>query len=362
MKRLVVLLGCVALMSSAWAGTAYYGGLTGDVGTLIWDPAGTVADQYLVLQPNNDGTHVVGAFQGSPVGALTTDGTNLLAIPTGADFTIEAGWMVPAPQAYKDPANGTPRDSYMFIGLDNDGAIQDEGLRFGMMYKEIGEQLQWVVRAQDLQTAATEVGLNNYRPTYIKVRVSYLSGGGIDYAGTSVVKAEYSLDWGPWQSYMFDNTEVGGTGFSTEWPIEASGGDISPLTVTFAVQGLGTAALDPVVTGANVPNVNVGAGALDTDGDGVVDHLDPWPNNAAYALDSDNDGLPDEWEMAYFGHLAFSALDDANGNGKTNLQAFLTGADPSATPIPAASAWALLALCLGIAVVGGAVAFRKVRS
>lgn len=362
MKRLVVLLGCVALMSSAWAGTAYYGGLTGDVGTLIWRPGETVAAQYLVLQPNNDGTHVIGSFQGAPIGALTTDGTNLLTIPTGDDFTLEAGWVVPSPQAYKDPADGTARNSYMYIGFDNAGAIDNLKLRFGMEYKTVAGKLQWVVRCQNFQTAATEVALNNYRPTYIKVRVTYLQAGGVDYAGVNIVKAEYSLDWGPWQSFLFDNTQVGGSGTSTEWPIGAFGLDVSPFTVTFKVRGLGTAALDPVITGANVPNVNVGGGALDTDGDGVVDASDPWPSNAAYEADSDEDGLPDEWELAYFGHLAFSALDDANGNSKTNLQAFLTGADPSATPIPAASAWALLALCLGIAVVGGAVAFRKVRS
>lgn len=360
MKRLVVLLGCVALMSSAWAGTAYYGGLTGDVGTLIWRPGETVAEQYRVLQPNNDGTYVVGSFQGTPIGALTTDGTNLLAIPTGADILLEAGWVVPNPQAYKDPADGSPRNSYMYIGFDNDGGIDGSlKLRYGMEYKSIGGKLQWAVRCQSFQGAPTEVGLKNYRPTYIKWRISYLAGGGVDYPGVNVFKAEYSLDWGPWQPLLFSAL---GEPYSTEWPVGAYNLDVSPLTVTFKVRGLGTAALDPLVTGANVPNVNVGGGALDTDGDGVADHLDPWPNNAAYAVDSDEDGLPDEWEMAYFGHLAFSALDDANGNGKTNLQAFLTGADPSGTPIPAASAWALLALCLGIAVVGGAVAFRKVRS
>jgi Tol biopolymer transport system component len=52
-------------------------------------------------------------------------------------------------------------------------------------------------------------------------------------------------------------------------------------------------------------------------------------------LDSDGDGIPDWWMMKYFGHPTGSdvdhsrAQDDADGDGFTNYQEFLTGTDPT---------------------------------
>jgi Tol biopolymer transport system component len=51
--------------------------------------------------------------------------------------------------------------------------------------------------------------------------------------------------------------------------------------------------------------------------------------------DSDGDGIPDWWMMKYFGHPTGSdidhsrAQDDADGDGFTNYQEFLTGTDPT---------------------------------
>jgi hypothetical protein len=57
--------------------------------------------------------------------------------------------------------------------------------------------------------------------------------------------------------------------------------------------------------------------------------------NTVSLADSDGDGIPDWWMIKYFGHATgqagdFSrAQDDADGDGMTNLQEFLTGTDPT---------------------------------
>jgi hypothetical protein len=47
--------------------------------------------------------------------------------------------------------------------------------------------------------------------------------------------------------------------------------------------------------------------------------------------DTDRDGLPDEWELLYFGNLDQNADGDPDGDGLTNLQEYLAGADPTKT-------------------------------
>lgn len=46
------------------------------------------------------------------------------------------------------------------------------------------------------------------------------------------------------------------------------------------------------------------------------------------AADTDQDGLPDEWELKYFGEDPAGPGDDADGDGRTNLQEFQAGSDP----------------------------------
>ncbi len=46
------------------------------------------------------------------------------------------------------------------------------------------------------------------------------------------------------------------------------------------------------------------------------------------AADTDQDGLPDEWELKYFGEGPSAPGDDADGDGRTNLQEFQMGSDP----------------------------------
>lgn len=45
-------------------------------------------------------------------------------------------------------------------------------------------------------------------------------------------------------------------------------------------------------------------------------------------VDSDSDGLPDAWEMEHFGTLNYTAEDDPDGDGYTNMQEYSAGTDP----------------------------------
>lgn len=74
---------------------------------------------------------------------------------------------------------------------------------------------------------------------------------------------------------------------------------------------------------------------VDTDGDGVIDNLDAFPNDPNYQFDSDNDGLPDKYETQHGLQVHHNdALEDADNDGYTNLQEFLNGTDPNVPNSP----------------------------
>jgi Tol biopolymer transport system component len=67
----------------------------------------------------------------------------------------------------------------------------------------------------------------------------------------------------------------------------------------------------------------------------VTSDLNRLPDLFALMSDSDSDGIPDWWMLQYFGHStgqasdSSRAQDDADGDGFTNLQEFLTGTNPT---------------------------------
>ncbi len=81
----------------------------------------------------------------------------------------------------------------------------------------------------------------------------------------------------------------------------------------------------------------------DTDGDGVKDDIDAFPNNPSEWLDTDkdgignnadadddNDGMPDTWEEEYgFNPLVKDGSGDLDNDGYTNLREYMQGTDPS---------------------------------
>jgi len=53
------------------------------------------------------------------------------------------------------------------------------------------------------------------------------------------------------------------------------------------------------------------------------------PNNRNSFPDTDTDGLPDGWEKHYFGSLAVTQTDDADGDYNTNAEEFAAASDPT---------------------------------
>lgn len=56
----------------------------------------------------------------------------------------------------------------------------------------------------------------------------------------------------------------------------------------------------------------------------------PFSLTATFSQDSDGDGLADEWELGWFGNLLAAPGDDPDGDGRTNLQEFQNGTNPTA--------------------------------
>jgi chitodextrinase len=79
--------------------------------------------------------------------------------------------------------------------------------------------------------------------------------------------------------------------------------------------------------------------SIDSDGDGVVDAEDDFPNDPAAAKDTDKDGLPDEWlQSATPEQVAASGLtldSDDDGDGYSDAEELESGSDPlSASDVP----------------------------
>jgi hypothetical protein len=69
----------------------------------------------------------------------------------------------------------------------------------------------------------------------------------------------------------------------------------------------------------------------DSDGDGVGNNNDPFPENSLFTKDTDLDGMPDAWELQYGLDPTdpSDAQSDRDNDGVTALNEFLAGTIPS---------------------------------
>jgi hypothetical protein len=130
-------------------------------------------------------------------------------------------------------------------------------------------------------------------------------------------------------------------------------GDVGTVTVVISVtDSIHTSSLAPLVMTVAVRDYDQdGVGdstdafpydvneTLDTDGDGIGNNADPDDDNDgipdATDTDNDDDGMPDAWELQYsFNPFdANDATQDLDDDGRTNLQEYLAGTDPTKKPV-----------------------------
>jgi Tol biopolymer transport system component len=93
----------------------------------------------------------------------------------------------------------------------------------------------------------------------------------------------------------------------------------------------------PAISGNGdlVDFLSLGSGAVSEDLNRVQDAFASAVDTGTALQDTDADGIPDWWMMKYFGHPTGQAgdlsraQDDADGDGMTTLQEYLTGTDPT---------------------------------
>jgi len=342
MKKALIVLAVLAAAGSSWAGTAYYGGFADETGKLLWmnehlqDLVGIdniPVDGHIIANGDATFTIEVGTAGGTPIGYCTDNaGVMPLRIPDGADYELRASW-VPG-----DAANtyDGPKNNYFYIGPDCQGdanyGIDTSKTRFGLEYK--GTPVQWTVRCQNL---ATDVPLGEgFAVDHFAIKVRRIEPD-------KVLMCDYSVNGGPW-------TPMPSATGDNKWAVNAFGIDSGPDAITFKVRGSGAEALDPIIVGANVPNVN---STQDEDGDGLTNAqeylagTDPFVSNAG--VDTDGDGIDDEDEISLYGTDPNNP--DTDGDGISDGDELWLGTDPlvdEGLALPVVGVGGLAALLAGL--------------
>lgn len=366
MRKLAVLAAIVGLGSlSAWAGTAYYGGLTGETGIPLNSDGLTAGEisggAYFNWVPNGDGTWDINSNAGRKKGTFTLgDGTTPMSItdPPAASWTAAAGIDVPGSGQFQDYDDPAPTSNYRFYFGTELGPYDKAGNdQCGIMGIEWNTGLgAFALRSDsngligDSSDAGGDqvVGIpaNSQR---FEVRVSKNTAGDLT--------PQYRVNYGAWQSFPTPAPTI--TVPISDALLTAFLADSAdPDTAAFSIRGSFNN-VKASFTGGSVPDVNTG---LDQDGDGANNDVDAFPGDADYEADTDADGLPDEWETLLIGNLSENGYSNNDGDFINNFQEFAGGFDPTLQDgpgLPAVGTMGRVLMISALALLGlGAVAFR----
>jgi len=340
----VVLTAIVALgTAAAWAGTAYYGGMTGETG-IPYNISGlsgaeTSAGANITWVPNGDGSFNIVSNVGRKKGVFTlADGVTPMAI---TDPPAPGGWVAQA--AIDVPTAGTftaydasVQNKRFFFGVElgpyNRGGADQlgvAGIEWSAENNSGGTNMAFRLKSDSNFPVGDTLSSDFPAETYnaipsnaqrFEIRLSKNASGDLT--------IEYRVDYGAWQYFPTSVPAVANP--ITDAVLTAGLGagtidDASADTAAWSVRGPWTN-VDPIYTGDGVPNINTG---LDQDGDGTNNELDAFPGDANYVADTDSDDLPDEWELLYIGNLSENGYSNNDSDFINNFAELAQGFDPS---------------------------------
>jgi hypothetical protein len=146
-------------------------------------------------------------------------------------------------------------------------------------------------------------------------------------------------------------------------------GNKVPLAAAWIAKGGGHLDQDGLFTAKTPGNWRIRVVQEMIEGTAIVTIKAPLPK--VNESDKDGDGLPDEWENKWFHNLTLGPKDDPDKDGKTNLQEYTDGTDPTVSDLPpvkphhngsALSTMLIAALVVVVAAVAGITAFFLLRS
>ncbi|HOE66245.1 MAG TPA: hypothetical protein PLO62_06940 [Candidatus Hydrogenedentes bacterium] len=365
MKQVFAVLAGVLIASSAWAGTAFYGGYTGETGTLFGFNNVPVAPES-ISWVGHEGFYSIDATSGAgrvKFQFTLNDGTTILTIPDGTTYDV-TGYVI-NPGSGLDPVN---RNYRFFLGpttfAQNLGHI---GLEWNVA------QGQWVLASDNNALVGNNTNLGDDGAVAIPANWSTFAVKASRDASANLI-LEFAVDGGAWRPFwVFDAIQAplsaNNSGTISKAILDAYNADAGgPDTPYVSIRGTWPFISEMVITGSGVTDVNTPQTPIDINGDADADGislvlevkngLNPLVSNVG--SDLDGDGVSDVAEVVTYGLNPKDS--DSNNDGYSDKVAVAlfpenTGQVITASMLPLFGLGGLGLLGLGLAAAG----FRRIR-